>query len=121
MVLRPLAEGEDAMETERSPGSLICQRIRAHPKFRELEVKRSRLAWVLSAIVLAAYYGLMMVVAFWPQALHAPLADGGVITIGVPIGVAVIVLSWVLTGLYVYRANTAFDELNQQILSEARP
>jgi uncharacterized membrane protein (DUF485 family) len=26
-----------------------------------------------------------------------------------------------LTGLYVYRANTAFDELNQQILSEARP
>jgi uncharacterized membrane protein (DUF485 family) len=38
----------------------------------------------------------------------------------VPIGVAVIVLSWVLTGVYVFRANTAFDELNQQILSETR-
>src|SRR5262245_64359839 len=108
------------MEPERSLGSLAYQRIRANPKFRELESQRSRLAWLLSAIVLAAYYGLMVVVAFWPHALHAPLSDGGVITIGVPIGVAVIVLSWVLTGLYVYRANTAFDELSQEILSEAR-
>jgi uncharacterized membrane protein (DUF485 family) len=108
------------MEPERSPGSLVCQRIRANPKFRELKVQRSRLAWLLSAIVLAAYYGLMIVVAFWPHVLHARLSDNGVITIGVPIGVAVIVLSWVLTGLYVYRANTAFDELNQQILSETR-
>jgi uncharacterized membrane protein (DUF485 family) len=97
-----------------------CQRIRGNPKFRELEVRRSRLAWLLSAIVLAAYYSLMIVVAFWPSSLHTPLSDGGVVTIGVPIGAAVIVLSWLLTGLYVYRANTTFDELNEQILSEAR-
>jgi uncharacterized membrane protein (DUF485 family) len=101
------------------PGSAY-QRILLNPKFRELEVRRSRLAWLLSAIVLAAYYGLMIVVAFWPGALHTPLSEGGVVTIGVPIGAAVIVLSWLLTGLYVYRANTTFDELNQQILSEAR-
>jgi uncharacterized membrane protein (DUF485 family) len=102
-----------------TPGS-IYQRIRVNPKFRVLEVQRSRLAWLLSAIVLAAYYGLMIVVAFWPSALHAPLSEGGVVTIGVPIGAAIIVLSWLLTGFYVYRANTAFDELNEQILSEAR-
>jgi uncharacterized membrane protein (DUF485 family) len=100
--------------------SSIYQRIRVNPKFRALEVQRSRLAWLLSAIVLAAYYGLMIVVAFWPSALHAPLSVGGVVTIGVPIAAAVIVLSWLLTGLYVYRANTTFDELNEQILSEAR-
>jgi uncharacterized membrane protein (DUF485 family) len=100
--------------------STLYQQIRANPKFRELEARRSRLAWLLSVIVLAAYYGLMMVVAFWPQTLHAPLAEGQVVTIGVPLGAAVIVLSWLLTGLYVYRANTTFDELNEQILSEAR-
>jgi len=100
--------------------SSVYQRIQANPKFRELEARRSRLAWLLSAIVLAAYYGLMIMVAFWPHALHAPLSEGQVITIGVPLGAAVIVLSWLLTGFYVYRANTVFDVLNEQILSEAR-
>src|SRR5215211_7871604 len=65
--------------------------------------------------------GLMIVVAFWPDALHVPLSEGRVVTIGVPIGAAIILLSWLLTGLYVYRANTAFDALNEQILREARP
>jgi uncharacterized membrane protein (DUF485 family) len=60
----------------------------------------------LSAIVLTAYYALMIVVAFSPSSLHVPLSEGQVITIGVPIGAAVIVLSWLLTGFYVYRANT---------------
>ena len=107
------------MEPQPSP-SAAYQRILVNPKFRELEARRSRLAWVLSAIVLAAYYGLMIIVAFWPHSLHAPLSEGGVVTIGVPIGAAVIVLSWLLTGLYVYRANTTFDALNEQILSETR-
>jgi uncharacterized membrane protein (DUF485 family) len=119
------------MEPQSSPAGLagekagnrlipVCQQIRGNPKFRELESQRSRLAWLLSAIVLAAYYGLMIVVAFFPALLHAPLSEGGVVTIAVPIGTAVIVLSWLLTGLYVYWANTTFDELNEQILSEAR-
>lgn len=97
------------------------QLIRTNPKFRKLEKVRSRLAWLLSAVVLAAYYGLMIAVAFFPGVLHVPVAEGRAITVGVPIGAAVIVLSWLLTGLYVYRANTTFDELNEQILSETRP
>jgi len=94
--------------------------IRANPKFRELEAARSRLAWLLSGVVLAAYYALIIVVAFFPDALHVPVAEGATITIGVPIGAAVIVVSWLLTGLYVYRANTTFDELNEQVLREAQ-
>ena len=100
--------------------SAVYRRILANPKFRELERRRSQLAWSLASIVLAAYYGLMSVVAFLPGALHVPLAEGRPVTIGVPIGAAVIVLSWVLTGLYVYRANTTFDHLNEQVLQEAR-
>jgi uncharacterized membrane protein (DUF485 family) len=100
--------------------SSVCQQIRVNPKFRELEAQRSRLVWLLSAIVLAAYYGLMVAVAFFPGSLHVPLSEGRVITVGVPIGTAVITLSWLLMGFYVYRANTKFDALNKQILSEAR-
>ena len=110
------------MEPQPSPAnSSVCQQIRVNSKFRALEAQRSRLAWFLSAIVLTAYYALMIVVAFFPGALHVPLSEGRVVTIGVPIGAAVIVLSWLLTGFYVYRANTTFDDLNEQILSEVRP
>jgi uncharacterized membrane protein (DUF485 family) len=110
-------KGKHAMEPRPSPANL--QHIRVDPKFRELELRRSRLVWLSCAIVLAAYYGLMVVVAFWPHSLHAPLGEGQVVTIGVPIGTAVIVLSWLLMGFYVYRANT-FDALNEQILREVR-
>jgi uncharacterized membrane protein (DUF485 family) len=107
------------MEPQHSPAA-ASQAIRANPKFRELESARSRLAWLLSAVVLVAYYALMIAVAFFPAVLHAPLSNGAAVTIGVPIGAALIVISWLLTGVYVYRANTIFDDLNEQVLSEVR-
>jgi uncharacterized membrane protein (DUF485 family) len=44
----------------------------------------------------------------------------GVITLGIPVGVFIIVIAFVLTGIYVRRANSEFDELNRQIIEEAR-
>jgi uncharacterized membrane protein (DUF485 family) len=38
---------------------------------------------------------------------------------GIPIGLFVIVSAFVLTGIYVRKANTTFDELNGQILRES--
>ena len=59
-------------------------------------------------------------VAFWPRLRNTPVADGMVVTVGWPIGAAVIIVSWLLTGLYVWRANTEFAALNESILEEAR-
>lgn len=98
--------------------SEIYQRISANPRFHDLVARRSRFALLLSAIVLAAYYGFMAVVAFSPDLLRAPLGESAV-TIGVPIGAAIIVGSWLLTGVYVRRANGEFDALNNEILKEA--
>jgi uncharacterized membrane protein (DUF485 family) len=39
-------------------------------------------------------------------------------TIGIPIGVGVIVLSFILTGIFIHRANTTFDDLSNQIKEE---
>jgi uncharacterized membrane protein (DUF485 family) len=97
----------------------MYQRIRTNPKFRELVSRRTRFAIVLSAIVLVAYYGFMMVVAFRPAMLHAPLAEGSALTVGMPIGVGIVFVSWLLTGLYVWRANTDFDRINEDVLREA--
>ncbi|AJE21511.1 DUF485 domain-containing protein [Azotobacter chroococcum] len=94
--------------------------IRNNPKFRQLVQSRSRLAWSLSATVFGAYSLFMLTVAFAPQWLHQPLGEDTLLTVGLPVGAAIIVFSWLLTGWYVRSANTRFDALSAQILKESQ-
>jgi uncharacterized membrane protein (DUF485 family) len=93
--------------------------IRNNPKFRELVTKRTSFAWTLTAAMLAIYFGFILLIAYGKAFLGTSLF-GGVMTVGFPIGVGVILSAIVLTGIYVRRANTEFDELNRQIIEESR-
>ena len=96
----------------------LNRRIANDPRFVELQRRRGRYAVTLSVVMLAIYYGYILVVAFWPGLLGTPLGAGTTMTIGFPIGVGVIVAAIVLTGLYVRRANTEFDRITQQLIRE---
>ena len=96
----------------------LTRRIRSNPKFAELTQKRTKFGWQLSFLMLAIYYGFILIVAFAPSVLGMPIS--GVITLGIPVGVFIIVAAFVLTGIYVRRANSEYDELNRQIIEEAR-
>ncbi|MGE5545264.1 MAG: DUF485 domain-containing protein [Solirubrobacterales bacterium] len=106
------------METK-SVSADTGRRIQGNPKFHELVRKRSTFAWTLTIIMLAIYFGFIFLIAYGKDFLGTSLA-GGVTTIGLPIGVGVILCAIVLTGIYVRRANTEFDELSRQIIEEAR-
>jgi uncharacterized membrane protein (DUF485 family) len=93
-------------------------RISSNPKFQELVEQRGRLARLLTILMLAIYFGFVLLVAYAPGFLGTPIGSG-VTTIGVPIGVFVIVAAFVLTGIYVQRANTTFDRMNSEILRDA--
>ena len=97
----------------------VYERIRRNPKFDELVARRSRFAWTLSAIVLGIYFTFIMVVAFNPKLLATPIASGATTTVAIPIGVGMVLLFWLLTGVYIHRANRDFDVLNSEILKEA--
>ena len=96
-----------------------AQRILNNPKFQELVAKRSAFAWTLSIAMLVIYFGFILLVAFGKAFLGTPIGSG-VTTWGIPIGVFTIVSAFILTGIYVYRANGEFDELNRQILEESK-
>lgn len=96
-----------------------AQKILNNPKFQELVARRSAFAWTLSVIMLAIYFGFILLVAFGKGFLGTSIA-GGVMTWGIPIGVGVIVSAFILTGIYVNRANGEFDEMNRQILEESK-
>ncbi|UCV17002.1 DUF485 domain-containing protein [Quatrionicoccus australiensis] len=95
-------------------------KIRANPKFAELVGKRTRFAIILSLIVLVPYYTFMFLVSTQPQLFAAKIGEGSVITIGWPIAALIIVGGWLLTGVYVNRANGEFDSITEEVLKEAR-
>lgn len=96
----------------------VAKSIGTNPKFHQLVRLRSRLSWSMFLIVISMYYLLMITVAFKPAALSGVISEGSVVTIGWPLGAAVIVLSWLLTGLYIYRANNIIEPLNDALLLE---
>ena len=99
--------------------SAVYERIRQNPKFDKLVATRSRFAWTLSAVVVILYYGFMAIVAFNPAFLAQPISEGGVASIGWPVAASLMVLFWIMTGFYVSRANTKFDAINAELISEA--
>ena len=98
----------------------IQAKIRANPKFAEMVGKRTRFAVLLSLIVLVPYYTYMAMVSLQPQVFATKIGEGSVITIGWPVAALIVVVGWLLTGVYVSRANGEFDRLNEEILKEAR-
>ena len=83
-----------------------------------IAAKRWTIALVLSVLMLAIYFGFILLVAFAPGFLGASLT-GGVTTVGIVIGVLVIILAFALTGFYVSRANGAYDTLTREIIQES--
>jgi len=92
--------------------------IKNHPKYQELVSTRSRYAWTLSILMLLVYYTFIMTIAFKPELLAVPLSDGSVISVGIPVGIAIILFSFFITGLYVYRANHTYDVLLDELKND---
>lgn len=93
----------------------IVDKIKNNPKYHELVSQRSFLAWVLSILVCIIYFGFILLIAYFPTFLGSPIKEGNITTVGIPIGVFVIVSSFLLTGIYVWRANSKFDQLTKDI------
>ena len=96
------------------------RRIYADPDFHKLERKRGRFSWLLASIVMLTYFSFILVIAFAPELFATPIFEGKIITWGIPVGLFVILLSFLLTGVYVYRANKEFDQKTKDIVDRAR-
>lgn len=97
---------------------MTVARIKANPKYQELKRKRSSFGWWLTLLMMIVYYGYIALIAWNKPFLSQPLG-AGVTTIGVPIGMGVIIFTIVITGIYVRRANGEYDRLTREILEDA--
>jgi uncharacterized membrane protein (DUF485 family) len=97
----------------------IAARVEANPKYHRLVSTRSVYSIIMTICVMLVYYGYILLIAFNKEWLGTKLAAGMTTSVGIPLGVGVIVITIILTNIYVRRANTEFDTLNAEIIKEA--
>jgi uncharacterized membrane protein (DUF485 family) len=79
----------------------------AEAELRALAARRWRLSLVLTAVMMTTYFGFIFLVAYAKPLAGALLAPG--LSWGILLGALVIVVAWIVTGIYVVWANRRYD------------
>lgn len=95
-----------------------AKRILEHPEFRKMARKKSVLGWGFSALVFVMYVVYIAFIGISPQSFAVPVSPGAITTWGIYIGLFVIVFSFVITGIYVRKANGEFDRMTRSVIDE---
>jgi len=93
------------------------ERILTSPRFKALVQERNGFAVKLSIAMLVIYYGFILLVAF-ARPLMAMKVGSGVTSLGIVLGLGVIIAAFALTGIYVQRANGRFDVMTRELRKE---
>lgn len=95
------------------PAEREIGRIAQSPQFQKLVHERTSFAWWLTAAMLVVYYGFIGLIAFAHDLMATKI--GGTASLGLYLGVAVILVAFALTGIYVARANSRYDALAAEL------
>jgi uncharacterized membrane protein (DUF485 family) len=98
--------------------SMQTETIRQLPEYAALTRARKKIMWPLSIAVIVAYFALILAIAFEPAMLGNPIGNG-VTSIGMVLGLGIILFCMVITGIYVYYANRVLEPLTQAIIKKA--
>jgi uncharacterized membrane protein (DUF485 family) len=97
----------------------IVERIQKNPKFMRFVSMRNRYSIIMTVLMMVVYFGYILLIAFNKQFLASKIADGAVTSVGIPLGIGVLVFTIIITAIYVRRANTEFDATKDEIVREA--
>ncbi len=106
-----------ALKSERAPKK-TAQEITQSEAFKRLVSLRWKVSLILVSILFVGYYGYILVVATLKDFVSQKI--GEVTTLAIPLGVAVIVVAWVLTAFYVAWATKSYDPEVERLKSELR-
>ena len=93
-------------------------KLRENPKFQQLVSTRNTYSVIMTIAMMVVYFGYILLVAYDKEFL-AQKMGAGVMSIGIPMGVGVILFTIIITGIYVRRSNTEFDSLKEELIKEA--
>lgn len=96
----------------------VAKKVLAHPKFQSMARQKALLGWTFSAIMFFVYVAYIWVIGTSPQLLATKVSDNSIITVGIYIGICMIIFSFLITLVYVYIANGKFEDMTQDAVKE---
>ena len=87
------------------------------PQFRDLVRRKQKLSLTLTLLIFVVYFGYMALMAFAPEMLSARV---GATTLGIPVGIGIIIFAWITTGVYVQWANGAYDAMVARVRADKK-
>lgn len=90
----------------------------ASKEFKDLVRSKWTISVILTACLFVLYYGFILLIAVNKPFLARKIGD--FTTLGIPLGVAVIVISWVLTAVYVLWGNRSYDDSVQSLKDQVK-
>jgi uncharacterized membrane protein (DUF485 family) len=98
----------------------LAERIANNPDFKELVRRRTGYGRMMAAIMMVVYFAFILAIAYFPAVLAVKITNSSPISWGILLGFLMLVFAFILTGLYVHKANTQFDELTDKIKESAQ-
>ena len=98
----------------------LVERIESNPKYQELVSKRNGFGIKLGIFVLVMFYAYILTIAFNKEVLATKISADSIITIAFPIALAILVISFITTLIYVKRANGEFEDLTNEIKKDVK-
>lgn len=92
--------------------------LRDSEEYTTLVNTRASSKWLLTFLMLFVYYGFILIIAFAPDVFAMKIGLGHM-SLGILSGLGVIIFSFVVTGIYVRKANEILDPLTHQLHERA--
>lgn len=96
----------------------LADRVLAHSKFQQMAKQKSIVGWSFSAIIFFVYVAFIWIIGTSPESFAAKVSESGVTTVGIYVGIFVIVFSFLITLVYVSLANGKFEDITREVVDE---
>lgn len=81
--------------------------------FKKLVKNRWIFSILMTLLIMFVYFGFILVIAFNKELLSIKISSK--LTLGIPVGIGIILFAWILTGIYVSWANKYYDQAVEEI------
>jgi uncharacterized membrane protein (DUF485 family) len=89
------------------------------PDFKKLVSTRWTVSIILLILLFVTYYGYILLVGMNRESLAQKV--GEYTTLGIPVGVGVIIVAFILTAYYIYWANKKYDPEVERLKGQLKP